>query len=68
MAYTDFADLARNGARRGGHSGRRAEAPRSREFRPDIQRGGMAEWSMAVVLKTAVRMMRLVWDSDSPTE
>src|ERR1043166_7620507 len=27
----------------------------TREIRPDFRRGGMAEWAMAVVLKTTVR-------------
>jgi len=35
-----------------GHSDAKSRAPESREFWPDFRRGGMAEWSMAVVLKT----------------
>ena len=29
------------------------DSPETCEFRPDFHRGGMAEWSMAVVLKTS---------------
>jgi hypothetical protein len=35
-----------------GQSGAILRAPGSREFWPVFRRGGMAEWSMAVVLKT----------------
>ena len=37
---------------RDGISGEKSGALESREFRRDFRRGGMAEWSMAVVLKT----------------
>jgi hypothetical protein len=37
----------------GTHGAELAQVPkRTREFRPVSRRGGMAEWSMAVVLKT----------------
>src|SRR5262245_7444246 len=37
-----------------GQRGAELRTLRLREFWPDVRRGGMAEWSMAVVLKTTV--------------
>jgi hypothetical protein len=52
LTHTKFAELGQKSGAAQRHSGAKAGAHKSREFRRVFRCGGMAEWSMAVVLKT----------------
>jgi hypothetical protein len=51
----EFADLGQEWGLLSRHSFATSRGPKSRELWREFRRGGMAEWSMAVVLKTTVR-------------